>query len=198
MTESTITILTSSIAAITSLIVVFITIRTQSKIEKQKVELENSINSYNDKLERNRSHSQFQRDRIIKYLDELMESYNNLKTLVQVVGLREWVSRNEDYEYEKKFRLFINKINTNINLLKSIGSIDKEQMEEFSEKKYKSRWSNVMSQAIVRTKEYRKDYPDSEEFNSSKFHKEWLILESEISELGRIIYSIEGNIKVPK
>lgn len=198
MDDQTATLIASSMAAVTSLVVAFFTIRTQNKIENQKFFIEKDLQSFVDRLSRDRELSEFNRTLVMSHLDGVFLSYQKIHGITKKVILRSWLTTMSDLEAETAFREAIIQLMVNYNSLVTRNLIPSNlQNEGHVVYGIEYTWSRLMGEAVLRTDYYKKAVPDDRDFSEKIYKKIWDELHQEVEELGGFVTKLYNEIRLP-
>jgi hypothetical protein len=192
------------LAALTSIVVAIWARRTQKYLlarqsELQK-ELNQSVESLKDSLERNRSFNVFIRERVITHTDHVLEAYNKVSSLGYLVGRRSLIDAGKFLEGDMEFYTQMYSMKTHLGVLMNLKAIPKDLYDNSLSACWsvEAGWDGVANELTSLSPEFRKQRPNEREFSPEVFNERWGKLLQAMRKLEEAILPIPANISIPK
>ncbi len=167
--------------------------------EEIKGEIQQKLDRFSGELQRGREFAGFRRDRIAQHLDQVLGAYSDIYSVAQLIPLRLWLSSNKDLETEARFRTSLSILRTHFRALESLNVIPDQLSREFAEHDWPvlSAWDEVLSEAALRTHEFKQAHPGDKEFSPQQYHQKWLKFMSAVEAMGRTVKTVSRDVSLP-
>ncbi len=194
----------SIIAALINILLAIWNKRTQQFIVTRQSEFQKDLNQsiaeLNDSLERDRSFSAFNRERIVSHLSEALTAYNKISALDSLAGRRTWTESGRLPESEAEFYSQMYSLKTHLGILKQLGSLPTDQHESFLRAWWAvdSKWANLIDELTLRDPQFRSQHPNAKEFSPHEIIERWCELRAAFRELDGVMLALYASVSVPK